>query len=57
MHVVVADINLEGAQQLAASINQQYGAGRAIAVKVDVTSEEAVKESFRSAVSPTVASM
>ncbi len=50
MHVVVADINLEGAQQLAASINQQYGAGRAIAVKVDVTSEEAVKESFRSAV-------
>ena len=50
MHVVVADINLEGAQQLAETINQQYGAGRAIAVKVDVTSEEAVKESFRSAV-------
>ena len=50
MHVVVADINLEGAQQLAETINQQYGAGRAIAVKVDVTSEDAVKESFRSAV-------
>ncbi len=50
MHVVIADINLEGAQQLAKTINEQYGAGRAIAVKVDVTSEEAVKESFRSAV-------
>jgi rhamnulose-1-phosphate aldolase/alcohol dehydrogenase len=50
MHVVVADINLEGAQQLAEAINKQYGAGRAIAVKVDVTSEEAVKESFRSAI-------
>jgi rhamnulose-1-phosphate aldolase/alcohol dehydrogenase len=50
MHVVVADINLEGAQQLAEIINKQYGAGRAIAVKVDVTSEEAVKESFRSAI-------
>jgi rhamnulose-1-phosphate aldolase/alcohol dehydrogenase len=50
MHVVIADINLEGAQKLSETINQQYGAGRAIAVKVDVTSEEAVKESFRSAV-------
>ena len=50
MHVVIADINLEGAQHLAETINQHYGAGRAVAVKVDVTSEEAVKESFRSAV-------
>jgi rhamnulose-1-phosphate aldolase/alcohol dehydrogenase len=49
MHVVIADINLEGAQKLAATLNQQYGAGRTVAVKVDVTSEEAVKESFRAA--------
>jgi rhamnulose-1-phosphate aldolase/alcohol dehydrogenase len=49
MHVVIADINLEGAQKLAATLNQQYGAGRTVAVKVDVTSEEAVKESFREA--------
>jgi rhamnulose-1-phosphate aldolase/alcohol dehydrogenase len=49
MHVVIADINLEGAQKLAATLNQQYGAGRVVAVKVDVTSEEAVKESFREA--------
>src|SRR5690625_1878393 len=31
-HVVVADINLEGAQDLAAEINERYGQNRAAAV-------------------------
>lgn len=50
MHVVIADINLEGAQQAAQSINERFGEGRAVAVRVDVTSEEAVAASFRAAV-------
>jgi rhamnulose-1-phosphate aldolase/alcohol dehydrogenase len=50
MHVVVADINLEGAQQLVQTLNQTYGEGRAVAVKVDVTDENAVKESIRTAI-------
>ncbi|QBD83109.1 bifunctional aldolase/short-chain dehydrogenase [Ktedonosporobacter rubrisoli] len=50
MHVVLTDINLEGAQQVAQDINQKFGEGRALAVKVDVTDEEAVKNSVREAV-------
>jgi rhamnose utilization protein RhaD (predicted bifunctional aldolase and dehydrogenase)/NAD(P)-dependent dehydrogenase (short-subunit alcohol dehydrogenase family) len=38
-YVAVVDLNLKGAQDVADSINQQYGIGRAIAVKVDVTDE------------------
>jgi len=49
-HVVLADINLETAQAAADEINKSAGAGRAIAVKVDVTSEEAVAESFKGAI-------
>ncbi|MFC4321581.1 bifunctional aldolase/short-chain dehydrogenase [Litchfieldia salsa] len=45
-HVVVADLNLEGAQKVAAEINEQYGEGRAIAVKMDVTKEDQVKAAF-----------
>ncbi|MBD8068620.1 bifunctional aldolase/short-chain dehydrogenase [Bacillus sp. PS06] len=45
-HVVLADLNLEGAQKVAAEINEQYGEGRAIAVKMDVTKEEQVKAAF-----------
>jgi len=45
-HVVIADLNLEGAQKVAAEINEQYGEGRAIAVKMDVTSEEQVQAAF-----------
>lgn len=41
-HVVLADLNLEGAQRVAGEINEKYGEGRALAVKMDVTSEEAV---------------
>ncbi|OZU88045.1 bifunctional rhamnulose-1-phosphate aldolase/short-chain dehydrogenase [Virgibacillus indicus] len=41
-HVVVADINLEGASELAAEINSRYGENRALAVKMDVTKEDEV---------------
>src|SRR5690606_8981250 len=40
------DLNLEGAEKVAAEINGKYGEGRALAVKMDVTSEEQVKEAF-----------
>jgi rhamnulose-1-phosphate aldolase/alcohol dehydrogenase len=46
-HVIVADINLESAQKVAAEINKQYGEGRAHAVWLDVTNEHAVEESFQ----------
>jgi rhamnulose-1-phosphate aldolase/alcohol dehydrogenase len=46
-HVVIADLNLEGAEKVAQEINAQYGDNRVIAVKMDVTSEEAVIEAFK----------
>ena len=48
-HVVLADLNLEGAQKVAAEINEKYGEGRAIGVKMDVTSEEQVQAAFAEA--------
>lgn len=45
-HVVLADLNLEGAEKVAAEINARYGDNRAIAVKMDVTSEEAVQAAY-----------
>lgn len=48
-HVIVADLNLEGAEKVAAEINDTYGEGRAIAVKMDVTSEEQVSAAFAKA--------
>jgi NAD(P)-dependent dehydrogenase (short-subunit alcohol dehydrogenase family) len=41
-YVVLADLNLKGAQDVAESLNRQYGAGMAMAVKVDVTDELSV---------------
>ncbi|MER1986511.1 MAG: bifunctional aldolase/short-chain dehydrogenase [Solibacillus sp.] len=41
-HVVLADLNLEGAENVAQSINAVYGDGRAIAVKMDVTDEQQI---------------
>ncbi len=41
--VVIADINLAGAQTLADALNEQYGYGRAIAVEANVTDEESVE--------------
>lgn len=46
-HVVLADLNLEGAEKVAEELNAQFGPGRAFAVKLDVTKEELVKEAFR----------
>lgn len=45
-HVVLADLNLEGAAKLAEECNQLYGEGRAFAVKMDVTKEEEVQAAF-----------
>ncbi|WP_400246600.1 bifunctional aldolase/short-chain dehydrogenase [Niallia sp. JL1B1071] len=46
-HVVIADLNIEGAEKVAAEINEKYGSKRALAVKMDVTKEEAVKEAYK----------
>lgn len=45
-HVVLADLNLEGAENVASEINAKYGDNRAIAVKMDVTSEDMIKEAY-----------
>ncbi|RSL34852.1 bifunctional aldolase/short-chain dehydrogenase [Salibacterium salarium] len=45
-HVVLADLNEEGALEKAEEFNQTYGEGRALAVKVDVTKEELVQEAY-----------
>lgn len=49
-HVVLADLNLEGARQVAEEINTKYGQGRALAVKMDVTREEEVQAAYAEAV-------
>ncbi|MFP7493692.1 bifunctional aldolase/short-chain dehydrogenase [Terribacillus saccharophilus] len=49
-HAVVTDINIEGAEKVAQELNDKYGAGRAIAVKMDVTSESGIAEAFETAV-------
>ncbi|MFC3419987.1 bifunctional aldolase/short-chain dehydrogenase [Salinicoccus hispanicus] len=49
-HVVVADINIEGARELAEEINSIYGANRALAVKMDVTKEEEVIDAIHEVV-------
>lgn len=45
-HVVLADLNFEGAQQVAGEINEKYGENRAIAVKMDVTKEEEITQAY-----------
>ncbi|MFB9277075.1 bifunctional aldolase/short-chain dehydrogenase [Cohnella cellulosilytica] len=45
-HVVLADLNLEGAEKVAGEINAKWGENRALAVKVDVTSEELVQAAY-----------
>lgn len=49
-HVVLADINLDGAQQVASEINDRFGENRAIAVKMDVTNEGEVIAALKSSV-------
>lgn len=48
-HIVITDLNLEGAEKVAAELNETYGEGRAIAVKMDVTKEEDIKAAFKEA--------
>ncbi|MFC5701132.1 bifunctional aldolase/short-chain dehydrogenase [Cohnella faecalis] len=45
-HVVLADLNLEGAQKVADEVNAKYGENRAIAVKMDVTNEDMVQAAY-----------
>ena len=49
-HVVIADLNLEGAQNVAADIIQRFGHKRGFAVQCNVTSEEQIAEAFRQTV-------
>ena len=48
-HIVATDIDLAGAEQLAAYLTDRFGAGRAVAVKMDVTSEASVQAAFEQA--------
>jgi rhamnulose-1-phosphate aldolase/alcohol dehydrogenase len=45
-HIVATDIDLASAEELATYLNKQFGAGRAVAVKMDVTNEESVRAAF-----------
>jgi rhamnulose-1-phosphate aldolase/alcohol dehydrogenase len=46
-HVVVGDLNRDGAEELAEQIRSEFGSRRALAVETDVTSEDAVSELIR----------
>lgn len=48
-HIVATDIDLAGAQRVAEALCQQFGAGQAVAIKMDVTSEESVRAAFAQA--------
>ncbi|HEU5368903.1 MAG TPA: bifunctional aldolase/short-chain dehydrogenase [Ktedonobacterales bacterium] len=48
-HIIATDIDLDGAEDLAQHLCQQYGAGRAVAVQMDVTNEESVRAAFAAA--------
>ena len=45
-HVVVTDVDQEGAQTVAEELNSTHGQGRALACQLDVTSESQVAEAF-----------
>lgn len=49
-HAVIADVNIEKANETAGKLNERYGEGRAIAVRVDVTNEEEVARAFQRAI-------
>ncbi len=49
-HVVLADLNIEQGEKVAAEINASAGEGRAYAVRVDVTKEELVAAAFDAAI-------
>ncbi len=45
-HVVVADINSNGAKAVASEIELEYGSGRAISCAIDVTREKDIQHAF-----------
>ena len=49
-HVVIADLNLGGAQNVAQTIEEKFGEGRAIAMQTNVTCEEQVIGVFHQAI-------
>src|SRR5699024_5526262 len=49
-HVVIADLNESGAHETAEHINDIYGAGTSIAIKMDVTKEIQVQKAFAQAI-------
>jgi rhamnulose-1-phosphate aldolase/alcohol dehydrogenase len=49
-HVVVADLNLEGAEVVAEELSSAYGGRRAVAMRVDVTDEDGVSDMIRATV-------
>jgi rhamnulose-1-phosphate aldolase/alcohol dehydrogenase len=49
-HVVIADRNVSGAEEVASALVDQYGAGRALAMGMDVTDEAAVHTAFSESV-------
>lgn len=48
-HIIATDIDLTGVEQLASYLNTHFGAGRAIALRMDVTKEESVRAAFAQA--------
>lgn len=48
-HLIIADLNYDGAVACAAEINEKYGAHTAFAVKANVGDEASVKEMFEAA--------
>lgn len=48
-HVLVTDLNLEGAEKVAAEINAEFGPQRATALHMDVTSEAQIQEAYKKA--------
>ena len=48
-HVVIADINLEGAQTVAADLVKRFGMKRGLAVACNVTNEQAIIDAFGAA--------
>jgi rhamnulose-1-phosphate aldolase/alcohol dehydrogenase len=48
-HVVLTDIDLEGAGRVAEEINAGLGVGRTVAVRMDVTNEESVRAAYTQA--------
>jgi len=49
-HVIIADLNEKGAQEVTEEIAKGYGDGRALGIRVDVTDEKSVIDGFEKAV-------